>query len=248
MMSGSLPVPASHFDDLRAVSYHRGSHTALDPAARAALAQTLHDDLAQRLSFALIQIDTATQGAAAAAASTSSDPRDAALRHGRQLVKDALRTTRDVIAGLLDAATPAAPESPCAFPVQCARIVEAARQQSRQGIHIDVDAAPLPADPPAAVARVLLRAIRELLANAGKHASGARVALALRGVDGAIDITIADDGPGFDAALLHQPARGHCGLRGLPGALRQVGAELALETAPGRGVRARVRWPGAGAP
>lgn len=246
MISGSLPVPASHFDDLRAVSYHRASHAALDPAARAALAQTLHDDLAQRLSFALIQIDTATQGAAAAG--TSNDPRDAALRHGRQLVKDALRTTRDVIASLLDAATPTAPEAPCAFPVQCARIVEAARQQSRQRIHIDVDAAPLPADPPAAVARVLLRAIRELLANAGKHASGARVALALRAVDGAIDITVADDGPGFDAALLHRPARGHCGLRGLPGALRQVGAELALETAPGRGVRARVRWPGAGAP
>lgn len=263
-MSASLHATASQFDDVCARSDRCGDHwerigcrqfarklrprrpRRVVPKSRvhhaekrhaspdcADLAKSLHDDLAQLLSFALIQIDTA-QGAPA-----TGDVRNAALRHVRQLVKDALHTTRGVIAGLLDAA-PAAPPAP-ALAAQCLRIAEAIGRQSRRPIH--ADCAPLTAEPPPAVAQVLLRAVRELLANACKHAPGARVALTLRAVDGGIVFTVADDGPGFDPSALHRPVRGHCGLRELPAALHRIGADFTLETGPGLGVRAQIGWP-----
>lgn len=200
----------------------------------AVFAQALHDDLAQLLTFALIQLDIAQS------ASAESDAyRDAALRHGRDLIKDALRTTRDVIGGLLEAAQPTAPT----FDAQCLLLAGEIGRLTRQAI--DVDCAPIAACPPPAVATVLLRAIRELLANAGKHAPGARVRLTLRQDArhaGGIVLAVSDDGPGFDPHRARALARGHCGLQRLPAALRKVGAQFTLHAKPGLGVRAHIRW------
>ncbi|MFC4424299.1 sensor histidine kinase [Cupriavidus pampae] len=200
----------------------------------AVLAQALHDDLAQLLSFALIQLDIAQ-----AASTEPGDYRDAALRHGRDLIKDALRTTRDVIGSLLDAAQPTAPT----FDAQCLLLAGEIGRITRQTI--DVDCAPITAAPPPAVATVLLRAIRELLANAGKHAPGARVRLSLRQDTqhaGGIVLAVSDNGPGFDPQCARPTARGHCGLHRLPAALRKVGAQFTLHARPGLGVRAHIRW------
>ncbi|MFC4480513.1 MULTISPECIES: sensor histidine kinase [Cupriavidus] len=201
-----------------------------------ALARALHDDLAQLLSYALIQIDMAQASAPDAAAF-----RELSLRHGRDLIKDALRTTRDVIGGLVDAAPPVEPTLDAQCLLLAAEIGALARQP------IEADCAPVTPAPPQRVCAELLRAARELLGNACKHAPGARVQLTLRqdGSEGdGLLLTVRDDGPGFDAACLQAPAPGHYGLHTLPDALRGVGATLHLHTRPGAGVRAEVRWAG----
>ncbi len=111
---------------------------------------------------------------------------------------------------------------------------------------IDVDCAPITTTPPASVSKVLLRAARELLANACKHAPGTRIVLTLRQethheVDWMV-LTVCDNGPGFDPAVLCTDQRGHFGLRRLPAMLRQIGAAFTLDTRPGTGVRAQIRW------
>lgn len=222
----SLALPRRAARDRREVRDTRDECTVL--------AQALHDDLAQLLSFALIQLDIA-QGASPAAG----DFREAALRHGRDLIKDALRTTRDVIGGLIEAAQPVVPT----LDTQCLLLASEIMRLTRQPI--DVDCAPVSPAPPPAVTKILLRAIRELLANASKHAPGARVRLTLRQAaepGGGIVLAVSDDGPGFDATRPPASPRGHYGLQRLPAALAAIGAHLALRTRPGMGVRAQIRW------
>ncbi len=200
----------------------------------AELARALHDDLAQVLSYALIQLDMVQ-----ASPPDASNFRDAALRHSRDLIKDALRTTRDVIGGLLDAAQPTTPT----LDAQCLLLAGEIGRLTRQPI--DVDCAPVTCAPPPAISKVLLRAVRELLANACKHAPGARVRLTLR--QNALHapeivLTVSDDGPGFDPSSLHASSRGHFGLQSLPAMLGDAGAGFTLHTKPGMGVRAQIRW------
>ncbi len=201
----------------------------------AELAQALHDDLAQVLSYALIQLDMVH-----ASPPDASGFRDAALRHSRDLIKDALRTTRDVIGGLLDAAQPTAPT----LDAQCLLLAGEISRLTRQPI--DVDCAPVTCMPPPAIGKVLLRAVRELLANACKHAPGARVKLTLRQEtlrSTEIVLTVSDDGPGFDPSRLDASPRGHFGLQCLPGMLDDAGADFTLHTRPGKGVHGQIRWP-----
>lgn len=200
-----------------------------------ALARALHDDLAQLLSYALIQLDIAH-----AAPPDAIPCRDAALRHARDLIKDALRTTRDVIGGLLEVARPTAPT----FDAQCLMLAGDMGRLARRAI--DVDCAPITAAPPIPVCKVLLGAARELLTNACKHAPGAHVVLTLRQETQTAGtctvLTVSDDGPGFDPAVLRRMPRGHFGLRRLPVMLAQIGAAFTLDSRPGAGVRAQIHW------
>ena len=200
----------------------------------AELAQALHDDLAQVLSYALIQLDMVQ-----ASPPEASGFRDAALRHSRDLIKDALRTTRDVIGGLLDTAQPTAPT----LDAQCLLLADEISRLTRRPI--DVDCAPVTCVPPPAIAKVLLRAVRELLANACKHATGARIRLTLRQETlrtAEIVLTVSDNGPGFDPSCLDASSRGHFGLQCLPAMLGDAGADFTLHTRPGKGVHGQIRW------
>jgi signal transduction histidine kinase len=92
--------------------------------------------------------------------------------------------------------------------------------------------------------RLLYRVAQETLRNAATHAAPCTVSLSIARVDGAVELRVADDGPGFDPALLHRaPSDGHLGTRVLRDLAIDAGAELALATAPGRGTRWRLRVP-----
>lgn len=198
------------------------------------LASTLHDGLAQTLTFALMQLDRATQ--------SHMDGRDAALRHSRQLIKEALQATRAVIGGLQDAARPV-PHAPLQLAQRCMAL--AAEVTRMTGTSIDVDCPAVTAALPAPVCDVLLCATRELLFNACKHAPGARVSLGLRQTaswPAGVMLVVSDDGPGFDPAVADTPLRGHSGLRALPARLAMVGARFWLDTGTDAGVRACISW------
>ncbi len=117
----------------------------------------------------------------------------------------------------------------------------------------------LPGDVHVAVYRIA----QEALNNVVKHAQASRVEIALRctggngagrpraadngyiaspahaGADAQIELTICDDGIGFDPADVTPE---HLGLSIIRERAQAIGAELSIESAPGCGVRLTVRW------
>jgi signal transduction histidine kinase len=87
----------------------------------------------------------------------------------------------------------------------------------------------------------LLSLVREALSNAARHSRARRIEVRLRPVEGASELTIADDGVGFDPA---RSARdGHHGLANMPVRAAAIGGTFRIQSEPGDGTRIIVRLP-----
>jgi two-component system NarL family sensor kinase len=85
-------------------------------------------------------------------------------------------------------------------------------------------------------AQLLHRAARELLTNVGKHAGAKSVQVALLRKGDRITLTIADDGGGFDTAVVGQSvADGHIGLGSLLARFDAMGGAMVVESRAGAG-------------
>jgi signal transduction histidine kinase len=87
----------------------------------------------------------------------------------------------------------------------------------------------------------LFRALQEGLANVVRHAQASRVGVTLRHTPAAVELTLTDDGVGFDPSSLDTENMGLTGMRERVAAL---GGQLEITTAVGAGVRLRVTLPG----
>jgi len=84
-------------------------------------------------------------------------------------------------------------------------------------------------------AEVVFRIAEEALRNIERHAGATRVSVALRSPEpGRMRLEISDDGVGFDTTLAHP---GHFGLLGLREQAQLIGAQLDIDSTPGRGTR-----------
>ena len=195
------------------------------------LAQALHDELAQLLSLALMQLDAAREPDLPSALQ--------AQQRAYMLVKQALQATRDAVTLLQ-------PEPVDDLPAAMQVLVQ--QLGERSGLSIQFSCALTLPRLPEPVNAGLLAAGRELLANACKHAGGVAIHIALaRHADGAgVTLIVRDQGLGFDPQLAQAAAvaDGHgFGLPRLHARLRLLGMGLSLRTAPGQGVHAQVSWP-----
>jgi signal transduction histidine kinase len=78
----------------------------------------------------------------------------------------------------------------------------------------------------------------ETLRNIERHAMASRTTVTLNTVDGAhLKLSIEDDGVGFDPEI---PRQGHYGIVGLREQAQLIGAQLRIDSAPGRGTRLTV--------
>jgi hypothetical protein len=98
----------------------------------------------------------------------------------------------------------------------------------------------IPADLPprmlnGAVRHRLFLATREAVHNAVKHARAAAVTVALAVNGKKLELSISDDGRGFDAAAAGRP--GHDGLANMHARLLEIGGTCRIESGPGRGTR-----------
>ncbi|HEX5193810.1 MAG TPA: ATP-binding protein, partial [Solirubrobacteraceae bacterium] len=92
---------------------------------------------------------------------------------------------------------------------------------------------------------VAYAAARELLTNVVKHADARTVEITLRNDDGWIELTIADDGGGFDDGVADRRlAEGHIGLASQRIRIETAGGSLTLRSGPD-GTVADVRLPAA---
>ena len=82
-------------------------------------------------------------------------------------------------------------------------------------------------------AETLFRMAEEALRNIERHAMATRAAVSLQTIDATqLRLRIEDDGIGFDPAM---PRQGHYGIVGLREQAHLIGAELHIDSSPGRG-------------
>ena len=126
------------------------------------------------------------------------------------------------------------------------------REAKRAGLAFHLALAPLAQRPPAAVETTCFRVAQEALTNVIRHAQAHAVDVELGPAAGMLQLTVRDDGRGFDvpAARLRAARGGSQGLLSMQERVALVDGHLEIDSAPGRGtaVRARLPLPAAGAP
>ena len=88
------------------------------------------------------------------------------------------------------------------------------------------------------------RVAQEALTNVMRHAHAKQVWMALKLNAGEVQLSVRDDGEGFDVAVVSDASRtGGFGLIGMQERVRQMGGQLAIHSAPGRGTEVRASFP-----
>jgi PAS domain S-box-containing protein len=88
---------------------------------------------------------------------------------------------------------------------------------------------------------VLFRLVQEALNNVAKHARATQVEIVVESSEGAACLIIQDDGQGFDPQALNAPTdQPHWGLINMQQRAVSIGAQLAVDSAPGQGTQVSV--------
>jgi signal transduction histidine kinase len=195
---------------------------------RARIARDLHDDLGTALTGVALEIDLARRQA----------------RNGiaEQLGESAARV-RSLAERMREAVWAVNPQcdtvpSLASFLEQQAGVL--LRGNGVRGrCEFPEDIPPLPLD--SATRHQLALAVREALTNVQRHAHATEVVLSLELRDGALVITVRDNGRGFDSVTARE-APGH-GLHNLRTRLARAGGIVTLVSKPGQGTQVEFRVP-----
>jgi signal transduction histidine kinase len=90
---------------------------------------------------------------------------------------------------------------------------------------------------------VIYRVVQEAITNISKYAKAGHVWVNLAAVDGQIEVSVRDDGTGFDPAVEQGSAYGLVGMRFR---VEAEGGTLTLRSSPGQGTTVQVRLPQSG--
>lgn len=201
---------------------------------RRRVAYELHEDMAQSMTAIRIDLERAQRDA------DSGKPVSDAIK----LLDALIAQTRDMVARLRptmldDLGLPEALEG------------ELALQAKRHGwqAHLSVEPPDFPALPPQ-LATACFRVAQEALSNAARHAHAQRVDARLRTRGSELELTVEDDGVGFDVErhLAADSEAESFGLAFMRERARQIDARLEIgRGSEGRGVRVRLVAPLAGA-
>ncbi len=110
----------------------------------------------------------------------------------------------------------------------------------RYGLDVRIEDEETPAVADERIRVLIFRAVRELLTNIAAHAGAREARVWLGSEDSMLRITVADEGAGFDAAVVG--LQGH-GLFGIREQLRHVGGSMHIESAPGKGTKVHLCVP-----
>jgi PAS domain S-box-containing protein len=97
-------------------------------------------------------------------------------------------------------------------------------------------------DLPEAARVTAYRIAKEAMVNTRKHGQAGHLTINLAREEDGIEVTVADDGRGFDEAAGHD-RRGHLGLASMRDRAEIAGGELRVESSPGVGTTVRLRLP-----
>jgi len=121
----------------------------------------------------------------------------------------------------------------------------ARRSAERAGYAVTVESALGASRLPEWIETAGFRIVREALTNIARHGRAPNVRIALERSARHVELTVADDGGGFDvaAATARAEAGESLGLLDMREAVTLAGGTLTLTSAPGRGTTIRVRFP-----
>ena len=185
----------------------------------------IHDGVIQDLTAATLLLEGAGRQATFAGAEAEEN-----FAAGLRLLRDSIAEARRVLGGT------AVTELDTGLIPSLRRLVTKARSDLQLPVTLVTSCSALEVSP--SVQHLLLRIIQESLANAWKHARATEVEIRLSERDDRLELVIADNGVGFDPALV--PA-GHFGLDSIKARAAALGAELVFDTAPNHGTRVVVR-------
>jgi len=202
---------------------------------RGRIAREIHDTLAQGLVGISVQLELVNRLLA-----SSVDSARTQLDHTRNLVRDSLSEARSSIWDLRSQA--AETED---FATRLGRMTASAAQHAVPRIRVKskVSGTYRPLAPKTEAE--LLRIAQEAVTNAVRHAKPEHIAIELRFGARDLEMTIQDDGCGFDGQPHPQSSgpEGHFGLTGMRERTAEIGGTLAIDTAPGKGTRVTASVP-----
>ncbi len=198
------------------------------------LARELHDGIGQVLGYVKMQAQAARDRLAQDQLAAT----DAGLAQLVAVAQDAHADVREYILGAKGSAG-----APPGFVAALRQYLE--RFSRQYGLQAELAAPPEGIDDlvaPTAAAQ-LLRITQEALTNARKHANARRAQVSVQLVGDKVQVTVADDGVGFDPALL-ATAEGHkYGLGFMRERAQEVGGSVEIRSAPGAGTQVLVTVP-----
>lgn len=195
---------------------------------RRRLAREMHDDLSQRIRGFALQAENMARREKGLSPSGEESVRALAARLSA-LANDVHALSRRLHPAMLkDLGLVSAVEAECA----------AFGEQGRVQADFQAEGVPETVDPETALC--LYRITQEALRNVAKHAATDRARVRLTAEGDVLELTVADDGQGFDA----QRVRGvGLGLASMLERARYVHADFGVESRPGAGTVVRVRVP-----
>ena len=197
---------------------------------RQRMARELHDTLSQGLAGLILQLEAANAHLANEHPQRAREIVQQAMEQARATLADARRAIGDLRqapAGTLD--------------LNDAVEQETAHFTDATGIPCQIDSYP-PGALPQSLVEPARRVLAEALTNIARHARASQVSLRLACTPGWLEMTITDDGAGFDPQAAADQA-GHYGLLGMSERARLAGGTLDVTSQPGKGTTLRLRLP-----
>ncbi len=200
---------------------------------RRRIASELHDQVTQSLALAKIKLDTLHASAA------SHQPLAQALEDISGSLEKAIQDTRSLT---FDLSSPILHE--LGFEAAVAEwLNEQVRDKHGIATEFGDDGQPKPLDEDVRV--LLFRNVRELLINVIKYANADKVKVHIRRIDDSIEVTVEDNGIGFDPMEARAMAakRAEFGLFSIREGLEEMGGRFEIESKPGAGCKATMTTP-----
>jgi two-component system sensor histidine kinase UhpB len=190
---------------------------------RRRLARDLHDEVNQALTAILLRLEALSH-----AAPEASDELLELKKLVNQAMAELLHLARQLRPTALDdhGLVPAIESQLRRFSAQTGVVTE---------LHTEGDADRLDSDQEIVVYRVA----QEALSNVAQHASARRVELGLSADKDGVELTIRDDGRGFDTGVAHDSL----GLSGMSERARLLGGRLEVSSEPGTGTSLTLQVP-----
>ena len=199
---------------------------------RQRIARELHDGLAQILGY----VNTKAMAVRLLLANAQPDAARQQLEQLEQAARQVLFDVRGAILGLRLTA-----DTQLDFPSALRGTAAHFGQLSGLAVHVDIPPETSHVHLATEAELELLRIVQEALSNIRKHADAqaARVELRVAGDD--LEVTVADDGVGFDTQKSASEGSEHFGLESMRQRARAIGADLTVVSEPGGGTRVTVR-------
>lgn len=196
---------------------------------RARLSRDLHDGISQELVFVRLQVETGLEQLADNHPAPAQTAFTRAAEQLNRIMGEVRRISHGLRPGMLD---------DLGLSVALKHLAEEFGQDA--GLSVQVSIAGNVDTLPTMANTALFRITQEAMTNIRRHAQARHVEIGLKAAGKTVELTIADDGRGFDVESLQKSARRGIGLRNMHERADAVGGTLTIASSPGAGTRIAV--------